>query len=93
MGNRLLKLLKKDKTTMKKFISIKSKEEVLEIAKEYISDYTEAELLDDIQNFQTLQAGEKALSDEELTKVVGGVSSTVKLQNAIEELTNFGPDG
>ncbi|MDR1521386.1 MAG: bacteriocin [Streptococcaceae bacterium] len=89
MENRLLKLLKKDKTAMKKFINIKSKEEALAVAKGYISDYTETELLDDIQNFQASQAGEKTLSDEELTKVVGGVAQVINLDHVIEGLINF----
>jgi hypothetical protein len=89
MENRLLKLLKKDKTAMKKFINIKSKEEALKVAKEYISDYTEAELLDDIQNFQASQAGESSLDEKDLEKVVGGVAQVINLDNVIEGLINF----
>jgi len=89
MGNRLLTLFEEDKEAMKKFINVKSKSEALAIAQKYLSDYTDAELHKDIQDFQTSQAGESSLSDKDLEKIVGGAAHVINMDYVIEGLINF----
>ncbi|MDR1473623.1 MAG: hypothetical protein LBI41_03595 [Lactobacillales bacterium] len=89
MKNRLLKLFKENKAAMKKFINVKSKSEALAIAQEYLPDYTDTELLKDIQNFQISQTGESSLSDKDLEKIVGGAAHVINMDHVIEGLINF----
>ncbi|MDR3156699.1 MAG: hypothetical protein LBT69_02150 [Lactobacillales bacterium] len=72
LANRLMHILQNDKNALKKFTGVSSKEDALKVAQGLIPDYTESELLNDVQNIQHSYIKNSSLSSSQLEDVVGG---------------------
>jgi len=74
MANRLVSLVTENSEAAEKLGTLNTKEAILAAVRTYISDYTEEELVNDIQVIQQVQAKEGELDLEQLAEVAGGVN-------------------
>jgi secreted Zn-dependent insulinase-like peptidase len=72
MANRLLKLFEEDQKAIEKVSKLNSKEEVLKFFQNKIPNYSEQDLLADVEEIKALQKSSTELDMEQLEKVAGG---------------------